>query len=434
MTEYDAVIVGAGVLGLSAAYHISRIRPNDKILVIEQMGASGQGNTAKTAAMFRTFFSTEIGQTLAETSIDFYEHLQKKFNIDLKMKWTGYLWLFSEEDFKDFKPTLKEMERRGLAYQIYSEEELAKKLNVRTQVSNDEEAVFMNLADVEVGVFAPKAGSMDVDALVKCYESQFTKQKGKIQFNSKVKNLIIEPCEPLGQARFSGEPFFWQEARITGVDTDKGVIKAKKTIIASGAWAPSFLDAIGVDAQMKPRKRQMFAVSTESGELQKLYWSKSFNKEGCVPLTFLPKLSRTSSRISFSPHDGNALWLFFSDKFPRAFNHEEDPQPENFNYTYGLYPILKKYFPQFTGSKPSLTWAGECVYTPDSQPIVLEQNDMIVVGGTNGNGIMKADALGRIVASLYADQEYATLFGDKEFKVSHLSIEKRRVEPEKYAL
>lgn len=94
VTEYDAVIVGAGVLGLSTAYHIARTCPNDKILVVEQMGSSGQGNTAKSAAMFRTFFSTETGQILAETSIDFYKHIQEEFQVDLGMHWTGYLWLF----------------------------------------------------------------------------------------------------------------------------------------------------------------------------------------------------------------------------------------------------------------------------------------------------------------------------------------------------
>ncbi len=431
MVEYDAIIVGAGVIGLSAAYHITRMRPNDKILVIEQNSSSGQGNSAKSASMFRTYFSTEAGQTLAGTSIDFYEHIQKEFCVELKMKWTGYLWLFCQDDFEDFRPTLKEMEHRGLKYEIYGDGELAKKLNMRTRVSDDEEALFMGLSDVDLGVFAPKAGSMDVDALVKFYESQFIKMKGEIRFNSKAENIIVEPREPLGATRFSGEPFFWQEARVSGVNTERGLIRAKKTIIAAGAWTPSLLDPVGVDSQMKPKKRQIFSVSAESGELQKLYWTKGFNKEGCVPLTFLPRISRTSSRISFSPHDGNAFWLFFSDKFPRSFRHEENPQPESFSYTYGVHPILAKYFPQFNGSKVSLSWAGECVYTPDLQPIVAEQNDLIFVGGTSGNGIMKADSLGRIVAALYAGNNHATLYGDKIFKVSDLSIEKRNVNPEK---
>ncbi|UCH32333.1 MAG: FAD-binding oxidoreductase [Candidatus Bathyarchaeota archaeon] len=430
MGEYDAIIVGAGVLGLSTAFHISYVCPKAKILVIEQNPRVGQGNSAKSASMFRTFFSTEVGQTLARSSIDFYEHVHEKI-VDLKMKWTGYLWLFCEEDFKDFRSTLNEMERKGLEYMIYDKDELEKKLDIKTRISDEEEAKFMGLSDVDLGVFAPKAGAMDVDALVKFYESRFTQRKGKIRFNLKVKNIIIEPCEPLGTTRFSGEPFFWQEARVAGVNTTQGVIKAKKTIIAAGAWAPSLLDQVGVTAHLKPRKRQIFSVTTESRRLRELYWTRGFNQEGCVPLTFLPRISRTSTRISFSPHDGNAFWLFFSDKFPRAFKHEENPQPENYNYTYGLYPILTKYFPQFNECKASLSWAGECVYTPDLQPIALEQNDLIFVGGTSGNGIMKADSLGRIVAALFAGDEHATLYGDKKFRVSDLSIEKRNVEPER---
>jgi hypothetical protein len=44
---------------------------------------------------------------------------------------------------------------------------------------------------------------------------------------------------------------------------------------------------------------------------------------------------------------------------------------------------------------------------------------------------MKADAVGRIAAALYAGQEYALLYGDKQFKVSDLGLKKRNVEPEK---
>lgn len=56
MAEYDAVVVGAGLLGLSTAYYIKKMNPTNRILVVDKMGAAGQGNTAKSAAMFRSFF------------------------------------------------------------------------------------------------------------------------------------------------------------------------------------------------------------------------------------------------------------------------------------------------------------------------------------------------------------------------------------------
>ncbi|TEU05903.1 FAD-binding oxidoreductase, partial [Candidatus Bathyarchaeota archaeon] len=119
-------------------------------------------------------------------------------------------------------------------------------------------------------------------------------------------------------------------------------------------------------------------------------------------------------------------------EFPRAFKLEDEPQPEENYYQYGIYQVAIKYFPQFAGSQPFTSWAGQyAMNTLDGQPVIFEENDLLIVGGASGSGNMKADAIGRIAASLYAGEEYAVLYGDKKFKVSDLSITQRRVEPEK---
>jgi len=53
MVEYDAVIVGAGILGLSTAYHIKNRHPNTQVLVVDKLNAAGQANTAKSSGAFR---------------------------------------------------------------------------------------------------------------------------------------------------------------------------------------------------------------------------------------------------------------------------------------------------------------------------------------------------------------------------------------------
>ena len=94
-----------------------------------------------------------------------------------------------------------------------------------------------------------------------------------------------------------------------------------------------------------------------------------------------------------------------------------------------------KYFPQFKDRRPTSPWAGQyAINTLDGQPVIFEENDIIVVGGASGSGIMKADAIGRIAAALYRGEEYAFLYGDRKFKVSDLSIKERRIEPEKLIL
>jgi len=425
MSEYDAVIVGAGIFGLATAYHIKKLKPQDKILVVDQLSAAGQGNTAKSAAMFRCFFYSRTNLTMVDTSVEFYRYIYEKLKVDLKLKWTGYLWLFSEQDYKDAEPVLRSMAERGLEYRLFDEKELAEKLKMNTRVTIDEEAQMMGLADANIGVLVPKAGSIDIDELVKFYEAEFKKMGGVAQYNTRVENIIVEPETSLG---IPGEPYFWQNPHAAGVKTNKGVIKAKKTIIAAGAWASTLLDHVGIDSLSKPIKRQLFSVRANTEPLKQLLYAKGFGQEGCMPFTILPK-----PRVYIKPAlEEEAFWFSYGDHFPRSFKLEDDPQQEENYYKYGIYQVATKYFPQFTGCQPNSAWAGQyALNTLDGQPVILEEGNLIVVGSCSGSGNMKGDAIGRIAAALYAEKEYALLHGEKEFKVSDLGLKERNVEPEK---
>jgi len=428
MVEYDAVVVGAGILGLSTVYHIKKKNPNAEILLIDKLSAAGQGNTAKSAGAFRCLFYSRTNFTLADSSAEFYRHLQDDLGVNLKLRWAGYLWFFDEEGYGQMQPVLKDLAGKGFEYREYDGKELAEKLGIQTNFIGDEEARLMGLANVHKGVFIPKAGFIDVDSLVKFYESEFVKLGGKIQYGTEVKNIVVEPREPLG---IPGEPFFWQDSRAVGVNTNRGMIRAKKTVVAAGAWLASLLDPLGVECYIKPKKRQIFSLKAKTEALKKLLWIKDFSPVGCLPFTILPKPS-----VYLRPAlEEDAFWLSYGDEFPRAFQLEDDPQPEENFYRYGIYQVLVKYFPQFKDCQPFSAFAGlYAINILDGQPVIFEENDLMVVGGASGSGIMKADAIGRIAAALYSGEEHAMLYGDREFKVRDLGIKNRHVEPEKLVI
>jgi glycine/D-amino acid oxidase-like deaminating enzyme len=425
VTEYDAVIVGAGVIGLSTAYHIKRLNPRSRVLVVDKFNAAGQGSTAKSMSAFRCMFSSPINYVLSDSSVDFYNHVQKELGVDLKLFFVGYLWLLSEDGFVELAPILKELAAKSLKYGEYEAEELARRLGLVTRLRGDEEAELMGLKDVYKGVFIPKAGIIDADCVVKFYEEEFMRLGGEIRYGVKVEDLIVEACQPLGIA---GEPFFWQESRVSGVKTNSGIIKAKKTILAAGAWIPQLLDNVGIECFIKPKKRQVFAVEAKNPLLRQLLFTSGFNSVGCIPFTILPK-----PRVLIRPFPTEGVfWLSYADDFPRAFKLEEDPQPEKNFYQYGIYQVLVKYFPQFRDCRPYSAFAGLYeINTLDGHPVIFEERDLIVVGGASGSGIMKADAIGRIAAALYNGEKYAPLYGGRKFKISDLSIKERCVESEK---
>jgi len=91
-----------------------------------------------------------------------------------------------------------------------------------------------------------------------------------------------------------------------------------------------------------------------------------------------------------------------------------------------------KYFPQFLGTQLHGSWAGQyALNTNDGQPVIFEEDDLLVAGSCSGSGNMKSDAIGRIVAALYMGRELASLHGEKEFRISDLSVKERSVESER---
>ncbi|NIQ07002.1 MAG: FAD-binding oxidoreductase, partial [Candidatus Korarchaeota archaeon] len=189
MVEYDAVIVGAGILGLSTAYHIKKKNPRANVLVVDRLNAAGQANTSKSGSAFRCLFSSLTNYLLADSSVEFYNHLQKDLDVDLKLKWIGYLWLLTEMNFRKIVPVLKDLKGRGLEYEEYDGDRLASMLCMKTELSTDEEAQLMQLEDVHKGVYIPKAGVIDADYLVRYYEEEFQRLDGKIEYCVDVENL-----------------------------------------------------------------------------------------------------------------------------------------------------------------------------------------------------------------------------------------------------
>jgi glycine/D-amino acid oxidase-like deaminating enzyme len=428
MVEYDTLVVGAGIIGLATAYHIKDRNPEANVLIVDKLAAAGQGSTAKSAAAFRCFFYSRTNFALADSSVEFYKYVQDDLKFDLKLRWAGYLWLFDDDEYRKMLPVLRDLSVKGFQYKEYDENELARKLDMRTSFVNDEEANLMGLKNIHRGILIPKAGLIDVDFLTKFYESEFLKLGGKIQYNTEAKEIVVEPHQPLGMP---GEPYFWQDSTVVGVKTTKGPVRAKKTIVATGAWSSQLLDPVGIECFIKARKRQVFSVKANSEALKKLLFTKEFTNAGCLPFTIPPK---PSAYIRPAPEE-DALWLAYADDFPRAFKIEDDPEPEENFYRYGLYQVLVKYFPQFTDCQPFSAFAGLYeINTIDGQPLIFEENGLMVVGGASGSGIMKADAIGRIAAALYKDEEHALLFGDRKFKVSDLGLKNRNIEPEKLVI
>lgn len=435
--RYDIIVVGAGIMGVASAYHLQKNNPRKRILVVDRFGAPGQGNTGRSNAMFRNTFSSSDNQTLANSSIDFYIRVQENLKVDVGLQKIGYLWLMDEAQLSKSEPFLKEMERKGIEIVRYEREDLRRLLpTMVTRFEADEQARLMELPPVDGGIFGRKCGRLDPDKLVRFYAGEFEKAGGTFAFNTEARALVVGPSKRIG---IDGEPFVWQDFEIEGVavgDTSDRFLRAETVVLAGGAWENELLEPIGIDGHIKAKKRQLFSVPARGTELEGLLHSRGFNSLGLLPLVILPKAG-----VHFKPvSEESVFWIACEDEVNRPFidvpEHDlEQYRAERDYYERSVYPVLVSYFPSFRDSQIRAMWAGLYSYnTLDNLPFAFRQRNLIVVGGDSGSGIMKGDSLGRIVDSLYREEEEAELYGGIRYRTSKLGFERRDAEREEWVL
>lgn len=438
MSDYDILIVGAGILGLSCAFHLKTANPTKSILLIDRLPGPAQANTARSAAMFRNMFTSEDNLALAESSINFYLATQKS-GVDLGVRQTGYLWIMSERQLTVNEPHVRKMERNGAKIDRLDRSELKRRLpSLATGFDpSDEDAQLMNLEEVAGAIFGPDCGRIDPEKLSHFYLDNYQKLGGKVAFNSGATKLFVDPVSPLG---IEGEPYVWQESRITGAVVDGKEIRAETTVIATGVWNNELLEPIGIDGRVKAKKRQMFTISVgDDQRLSELMFSKNFNNLGVLPFVILPRCGCFIKAVD----EERRFWVACDDDLNREYINVPDPDISKYRaepryYEENVYRILKAYLPDFDRHvNPDQMWAGLYSYnTLDSIPFVFTEGGLIVAGGGSGSGIMKADAMGRLVSTAYreGDGGAAELYGGLRYNLRRIGFKSRSVEREEWVI
>lgn len=427
--HYDAVVIGAGIIGLATAYHLKQSNPNLSVLVIDRMHAAAQGDTAKSAGGCRDMFTSEVSLLLAKSSVDFYRYVQDEMGFNLNLEMLGYLFLLTHRKFSEFERVENRIRKEGIRVRIFERDELAELIPDLVPDPSSEQSKIIGLEQIYKGVFGQDCGIVAPELVAKFYEEQFKKLNGEFLFGIEVKTLRIEAKPTLG---LPNEPYAWQEKAFSGVETNRGFIRADSIFVASGSRTSILLDPLGVDCLTKPKKRMIFRVRGEP--LNRLLQTKGFSDFNVLPFTFLPKVR--GFEVWIRPTRGEkSFWIGASDDIGRRYLFEDEPTAEENYYTYNISPILSEFFPCFANLRPVNSWAGLYdINALDGTPIVDQVSNCIFAIGTSGSGISKADALGRIATALFQGKTETRLFGNKRITASRIGLTNRAVDKEEFVI
>ena len=92
----DVVVIGAGAIGCSTAYHLAQLGITDVAVV--EMDQVGSGSTSKSASMLSLqFCHDELSVWMAQYSYTRYMHFEEEVGVPIDFKRIGWLSVATEE-------------------------------------------------------------------------------------------------------------------------------------------------------------------------------------------------------------------------------------------------------------------------------------------------------------------------------------------------
>lgn len=348
----DVVVVGGGVVGASAAYHLAAAGAG-RVLVLERADHLAAGSTGACAGGFRFQFSSAINVRLSQASVPMITGFTQEHGLPLDVVQDGYLFLVRGE----------ELWRHFLAAN-----ELHASLGVEAEVLTPEEAasVAPGIAteDLVGATFGPRDGIADPSGLTQGYATLARGSGAEIEFGVEVEVV-----------RTGGD-------RVLGVDTSDGPIDAGVVVNAAGPWAGVLAATAGVDLPLEPIPRHVLVTGPFEGAPERrtlvieAMTSFYFHREGAGVLMGMGGASERAS---------------FETATDESFIAEE------------LLPTAVRVFPPLEAASVEHAWVGLYEMTPDRHPIIGEAPGVAgfyLANGFSGHGFQHAPVVGKLLAEL----------------------------------
>ena len=356
--QAEIVVIGAGIMGLSIAYHLARQGVRD-VVVVDRSYLCG-GASGRNGGGIRAQWSSEANVRLMQESIRMCQDFAREFKINVWLRQGGYLFLARTEERRRALETSSQLQRDcGLDTRMLAPHEAQKLVPeldtdgiVAASFNPDDGVVF---PWPFVWGFAQAATKLGVEI------STFTDVVG---IDTAAGGRLIEGVR-LRRSRSSG-------------GAELHTIRTHKVVNACGAWSPEVAKMVGVALPNKPHRHEI--CSTEPLKP----WLK-------------PLVADLESGLYFSQSTrGEIVGGISQERVPEGVNHDSS------------FAFLGKYAKALVATCPILgkvkvlrQWAGCYDLTPDANPIVGGVDEVVhfyQASGFMGHGFMMAPVVGKLIA------------------------------------
>jgi sarcosine oxidase, subunit beta len=364
MRSAEVVIVGAGVVGASAAYHLAARGCRD-VLVIERHAESGRGSTGRATGGFRAQFSTEANVRLSLLSREKLRRFGDELGVSPGYDPHGYLFLArAERELAALRAAQEVQKACGLSEAVMLGPDEARRLNPAIHAD-----------ELAGAAFCPTDGFIRPLEILRGYREAATRLGARFAYDT-----------PLEAFRTRGRSV---EAAVT----PRGDIAARHFVNAAGAWAARVANLAGVSIPVAPLRRQV--AVTEPTDL--------------LPAD-MPMSIFTDDGFHLRVRDRRVLLLWPDE--PKTSDPFDDTPTDEWTdevvrRAHARVPVLR----EATVDRRAC-WAGLYEMSPDRHAILGRADELenfYLANGSSGHGVMHAPALGQLISELILDGRTHTL-------------------------
>jgi glycine/D-amino acid oxidase-like deaminating enzyme len=345
------VIIGAGVHGASAAYHLAQ--SGARVMVVERLTPAG-GPTGVSSGVCRAYYTNAFLAEAARDSIRMmaaFEEIGRGH--DSGYRRTGFLYLHPPQDIEEVTDNAARLNALDIRVRLYHVDDLR------------QEFPQFVLDDIGIGAYEFEAGYADPAGTTAGMMAGAVADGAMLRSHVAVQAVQLRPG---GGA----------VVRLSGGER----LEAERLLIAAGPWTRSLISPIGFDLPLTVERHVVATtrladparISFGHGDLVTGYYCRPEGAEQYV-------MGWTHPGEPANP-----------DQFDRVIQREEELELEN---------AVARRYPLMHDAQPRGGWASLYDVSPDWQPVIGEIAEGVFVdAGTSGHGFKLAPALGRHVADL----------------------------------
>jgi sarcosine oxidase, subunit beta len=215
--SYDAIVIGAGVMGASIAYNLSQ--RGLKVLILERQSIA-VGATGASSGLVRMHYDVEVDSALAWESFHYFKNWRECIGGECGFTRTGFLQIVTPDKNEHLRGNVEMQKRLGILTEVITAADV-KKL-----------APMFNTNDFELAAYEPESGYADPTSATNSFITN-AKACGSV---------LLQDCEVTG-IRISG-------GKVVGVDSGRGSFDAPILVNCAGTFADHICRMVGVEVPL----------------------------------------------------------------------------------------------------------------------------------------------------------------------------------------